>query len=252
MATTTQRNYRPRNDQTQKRNEYSVYARNMISMKIHLNMREIGDSTKLNLERKIVQRTEGKCIPEGYVRPDSVKIVTYSSGVIKMNLVEFQVVFECLICNPVEGQVVECTTKTITKAGIHAEVMTDRKFIPMKVFVARDHNYANHMFGDVKEDQTISVRIIGKRFELNDPYIVAIASLVDSGKEQLRLARPAAAAAQTKMAKPRITVLAEEAINLEDENEYVDPEETEMGVYPEANANADAPISIPTVQSNQL
>ena len=245
MATTTQRNYRPRNDQTQKRNEYSVYARNMISMKIHLNMREIGDSTKLNLERKIVQRTEGKCIPEGYVRPDSVKIVTYSSGVIKMNLVEFQVVFECLICNPVEGQVVECTTKTITKAGIHAEVMTDRKFIPMKVFVARDHNYANHMFGDVKEDQTISVRIIGKRFELNDPYIVAIASLVDSGREQSRLARPTAA--QTKMAKPRITLLAEEAINLnlEDEDEYVEPE---LEFNP---AEANAPISIPTVNPNE-
>jgi len=245
MATTTQRNYRPRNDPNQKRNEYSVYARNMISMKIHLNMREIGDSTKLNLERKIVQRTEGKCIPEGYVRPDSVKIVTYSSGVIKMNLVEFQVVFECLICNPVEGQVVECTTKTITKAGIHAEVMTDRKFIPMKVFVARDHNYANHMFGDVKEDQTISVRIIGKRFELNDPYIVAIASLVDSGREQSRLARPAAA--QPKMAKPRITLLAEEAINLnlEDENEYVEPE---LEFNP---VEANAPISIPTVNQNE-
>jgi hypothetical protein len=174
-----------------------------------------------------------------------VKIVTYSSGVIKMNLVEFQVVFECLICNPVEGQVVECTTKTITKAGIHAEVMTDRKFIPMKVFVARDHNYANHMFGDVKEDQTISVRIIGKRFELNDPYIVAIASLVDSGREQSRLASPTAA--QTKTAKPRITLLAEEAINLnlEDEDEYVEPE---LEFNP---AEANAPISIPTVNPNE-
>ena len=161
-----------------------------------------------------------------------------------MNLVEFQVVFECLICNPVEGQVVECTTKTITKAGIHAEVMTDRKFIPMKVFVARDHNYTNQMFGDVKEDQTISVRIIGKRFELNDPYIVAIASLVDSGKEQLRLARPANA--QPKMAKPRITLLAEETIHMEDEDEYVEPEQE-----PEQEEPNNAPISIPTLNTKQ-
>ena len=107
MATTTQRNYRPRNDQNQKKTEYSVYVRNMISTKIHLKMSEVGDSTKLNLERKIVYKTEGKCIPEGFVRPDSVKIITYSSGVVKMNLIEFQVVFECLICNPVEGQMVE-------------------------------------------------------------------------------------------------------------------------------------------------
>jgi DNA-directed RNA polymerase subunit E'/Rpb7 len=236
MATTTQRNYRPRPDPNQKKAEYSVYARNMISIKVHLKMSEIGDSTKLNLERKIVQRTEGKCIPEGYVRPDSVKIVTYSSGVIKMNLVEFQVVFECLICNPVEGQIVECMTKSITKAGIHAEVMTDRKFIPMKIFVARDHNYANRMFGDVKEDETISVRIIGKRFELNDPYIVAIASLMDSGKKP-PLGR------QQPQVKPRITVLEDAGENMEDADEYIEPEfEPEQG----ADENQ-APISIPTL-----
>jgi DNA-directed RNA polymerase subunit E'/Rpb7 len=213
-------------------------------MKFHLKMSEIGVSTKLNLERKIVQRTEGKCIPEGYVRPDSVKIITYSSGVIKMNLVEFQVVFECLICNPVEGQIVECTTKSITKAGIHAEVMTDRKFIPMKIFVARDHNYANRMFGDVKEDETISVRIIGKRFELNDPYIVAIASLMDAGKKQQPLGRH-------PQAKPRITVLDNAQDNMEDADEYIEPEEME----PESELirNADrAPISVPTLTNTNI
>ena len=111
---TTQKNYN-KNTQPQ-RNEYSVYARNMISTKVHLKMSEVGDATKQNLEKKIVHRTEGKCMPEGFVRPDSVKIISYSSGVVKMNLIEFQVVFECLICNPVEGQTVECTTKSITKA----------------------------------------------------------------------------------------------------------------------------------------
>jgi len=239
---TTQRNYRPRNDQNQKKNEYSVYARNMISTKIHLKMSEIGDSTKSNLERKIVQRTEGKCIPEGFVRPDSVKIVTYSSGVIKMNLVEFQVVFECLICNPVEGQTVECTTKTITKAGIHAEVMTDRKFIPMKIFIARDHNYANRMFGSVKENEQINVRIIGKRFELNDPYIVAIASLIDNGKERTAVHRSE---------KPRIKVLEDAALNIEDEEEYEEPEpepEPPLEDEDEGEEEVQAPISIPTVQ----
>jgi len=219
------------NPQQPQRNEYSVYARNMISIKIHLMMSEVGDSTKRNLERKIVHRTEGKCIPEGFVRPDSVKIVSYSSGVVKMNLIEFQVVFECLICNPVEGQVVECTTKSITKAGVHAEVMTDGRFIPMKIFLARDHNYSNRTFGNIKENDTISVRIIGKRFELNDPYIVAIASLVESGKDRRITA--------TAFAKPRITVLEDEGEDVEME-EYVE----EVMNEPEQPAN----ISIPTLR----
>ena len=227
---TTQRNYKPRSDQ---KPTYSIYARSMITAKIHLKMSEIGDSTRMNLERKIVHRTAGKCIPEGFVRPDSIQLITYSSGVIKMNMVEFQVVFECLICNPAEGHRVECITKTITKAGIHAEVVTGN-IIPMKIFIARDHNYANQAFGNIKENDVINVQIIGKRFELNDPYIVAIASLVDNNKKSNVVRQP-------NTAKPKITVTDEPVdADIEDEPEYVEEEE-------EINKEIKAPISIPTL-----
>lgn len=241
---TTQRNYRPRNDQPQKKNEYSVYARNMISTKVHLKMSEIGDKTKQNLETKIKRNIEGKCIPEGFVEPRTLKIVTYSSGVVKMNMIEFQVVFECSICNPVEGQIVECSTKTITKAGIHAEVVTG-EIIPMKIFVARDHNYANRQFGDIKEGENIKVRIIGKRFELNDPYIVAIASLVDNGKGLRNDQRHDQRNDQRNLKKPKITVLEDAASIIEDEDEYVEPEEDDG--QEEKDSELQAPISIPTL-----
>jgi len=164
--------------------EFGVYVRNMISMKIFMKMREIGKNTKGNLEKKVVEKTEGKCIPEGFIRPDSVRILSYSSGVVNLENIEFQVVFECLVCNPVEGMHVDCVVKTITKAGIHGEVVTEKGYVPLKIFVARDHNYSNKLFGQVKEGATVKAKIIGKRFELNDPYIVAIASLVDLGKER--------------------------------------------------------------------
>jgi DNA-directed RNA polymerase subunit E'/Rpb7 len=151
-----------------------------------------------------------------------------------MNMVEFQVVFECLICNPVEGQVVECTTKTITKAGIHAEVVTEKRTIPMKIFVARDHNYANRIFGSVKENELIQVRIIGKRFELNDPYIVAIASLIDS-KERTQQPK------KTIQQKPRITVLEDIALkNVEEDEDEIYEEEQD------AEGEIQVPISVPT------
>lgn len=241
---TTQRNYpRKRPAGEAHTTEYSVYVRNMISMKIHLKMSEVGDSTKMNLERKIVHRTEGKCIPEGYVRPDSVKMVTYSSGVIKMNMIEFQVVFECLICNPVEGMVVECATRTITKAGIHADVITDKGFLPMKVFVARDHNYSNRQFGSIKENTNIKVRIIGKRFELNDPYIVAIASLVDSGRKEQERERERG---YPPANMPKITVLPE---HLESDEEDAAVEEIE-GIISE-NPEEGADVSLPTARSKR-
>jgi len=239
---TTQKNYRPRNDQS-KPAEYGVYARNMISTKVHLKMSEVGDYTKQNLENKIKQRIEGKCIPEGFVEPRNIKIITYSSGVIKMNMVEFQVVFECSICNPVEGQIVECTTKSITKAGIHAEVVTGQ-IVPMKIFIARDHNYANSQFGDIKENEQIKVRIIGKRFELNDPYIVAIASLIERQSGRYDQGQ-----GQGKK-KPKITVLDDAVSDIEDEEEYAEPEEKEQEPEEgelELEPEAQAPISLPTL-----
>jgi hypothetical protein len=43
--------------------------------------------------------------------------------------------------------------------------------------VARDHHQGDKQFNDVAEGTTISVRVIGSRFELNDQYICVIATL---------------------------------------------------------------------------
>jgi DNA-directed RNA polymerase subunit E'/Rpb7 len=82
----------------------------------------------------IVSKTEGKCIVEGFIRPDSVRILTYSSGKVSTGMVEFQTTFECMVCYPVDGMLVECICKTITKAGIHAEVIDKQGNVPITVY----------------------------------------------------------------------------------------------------------------------
>ena len=94
-------------------------------------------------------------------------------------MIEFQVVFECLICQPVEGMLIDCKVKTITKAGIHAEVIDNEGNIPLTIFVARDHHISDKFFSNIKDNATIKVSTIGTRFELNDPYISVIAKLVE-------------------------------------------------------------------------
>jgi hypothetical protein len=75
---------------------------------------------------------------------------------------------------------IESTVKTITKAGIHAEVIDSDGIVPLTIFVARDHQYNDKMFGQAKENTKITVRVIGIRFELNDPFICVIAKLTDN------------------------------------------------------------------------
>jgi hypothetical protein len=161
----------------QERKIYGVYSKSILETKVILSITEIGKNIKPNLENKITSKISGKCIAEGFVKPSSVKVLNYSSGLLAADRIEYHVVFECMICMPVEGMLVECLAKTITKAGIHSQIIDDESNIPVTVFIARDHHHMDQRFQNVKEGDKITARVIGIRFELNDSFICAIATL---------------------------------------------------------------------------
>ena len=162
----------------------SVYSRCLITRNIVLPITAIGKNIKEVIEENIKSNFEGKCLVEGFIKPNSAKIITYSSGIIyRGSSVSFEVIFECEVCFPVEGMLVSCVAKNITKAGIRAESATDVP-TPVVVFIAKDHHYNIAHFNDVKEGDKINVRIIGQRFELNDKYVSIIGELVKPSVEK--------------------------------------------------------------------
>lgn len=210
--------------------EYDVYMKQMLSTKVFVRISDIGKNTKSNLEKLIVQKTEGKCIPEGYVRPRSVNVIKYSAGMINAGhakFVEFYVLYECFICNPVEGMTIDCKVTDLTMAGVHAVVDSDIPGKPLiEVFIARDHNFMNRKFADVKENDRLKVRIIGKRFELNDPCITVCALLVEGSQ------RPGQGGPGANRGKPKVMILDDdEDIDLEiDEDEYEQDKDQQSAV----------------------
>jgi hypothetical protein len=106
-----------------------------------------------------------------------MNIIQYSAGTLIRHSIVFNVVYECDISHPVEGMRLEAVTKITTKAGIHAEVKDDEGNVAIVVFVAKDHNNLNSSFHTVEAGHKIQVKVIGIRFELNDPYICVIATL---------------------------------------------------------------------------
>ena len=162
----------------------SIYSRCLITRNIVLPITAIGKNIKEVIEENIKSNFEGKCLVEGFIKPNSVKIITYSSGIIyRGSSVSFEVIFECEVCFPVEGMLVSCVAKNITKAGIRAESSTDVP-TPVVVFIAKDHHYNVAHFNDVKEGDKINVRVIGQRFELNDKYVSIIGELVKPSVEK--------------------------------------------------------------------
>jgi len=156
----------------------SIYSRSLITRSISIPIVNIGKNIQETIEKNIASNFEGKCIVEGFVKQGSTKIRTYSSGIIKATNIVFEVVFECQICCPVEGMLIQCTAKNITKAGIRAE-SSEETPSPVVVFITRDHNYTLPYFSSIKENDKFNARVVGQRFELNDKYVSIIADLVE-------------------------------------------------------------------------
>ena len=113
-------NTKPRNTDNAKKND--IYIESLLSKRISLPIISVGGDINHVISKQIILLTEGRCISNGYVKPKSVKIVTFSSGIVNSSNVIFDVVFQCLICCPVEGMIIECVAKDINKAGIRAEM----------------------------------------------------------------------------------------------------------------------------------
>jgi DNA-directed RNA polymerase subunit E'/Rpb7 len=154
----------------------SLYIKNIISKKLSVPIKYVGTNIAEILEQILSNNFEGKCCIEGYVKRGSVKIITFSSGTISGNCVIFTVVFEYLVCSPPQGMRISCAVKNITNAGILAHV-DEGEYSPLNIFIARDHHYNIPYFSELKESDTIMVRVMGQRFELNDPFVSVIGEL---------------------------------------------------------------------------
>lgn len=182
-----------------KKDVRTVYSPCQITKQIVLPICAVGKRLPQTLEEAIRNSVGGKCIVEGYVKSETVKILTYSSGTVRGENVVYDVVFNCQVCFPVAGMNLNCVVKNITKAGIRAE-SSEENPSPFVLFIARDHFFANHYFNSVEEGAKIVARVIAQRFELNDRYVSIIAELVEerehlgdkpnSEKKRLVLKRP--------------------------------------------------------------
>ena len=160
----------------QSKARYGIYTTILLTRKLEIPFRIIGRNVKDTLEHILSKIVEGKCMAEGFIRPGSVKILTYSNGYLYGKNAIFDVVYECQSCSLVEGVVFTCVIKNISLAGIRATLNEPKS--PVVVFIARDHHYDRADFTRLQEEEEIRVRVIGQRFEIGDNAISVIGELV--------------------------------------------------------------------------
>lgn len=174
-----------------KQRDVGLYATNMLSRRIYLDISEIGKNLFQLIQTKLKREYEGKCSIEGYIKHNSIRLVTTSAGHIVESNICYNVMFECLVCSPVEGMNINnCIILNVTKAGIRA-IINDDSENPLTIFIARDHHFDKNHFSTLIPDDIINVKVIGQRFEENDNTISIIATLIENKKKSKVILRKA-------------------------------------------------------------
>jgi DNA-directed RNA polymerase subunit E'/Rpb7 len=167
----------------EKKREVGLYAHNLLSRRIFLDINELGKNVFQLIQTKLKSEYEGKCSIEGFIKRNSIRLISTSAGHIVENDICYNITFECLVCCPVEGMNINnCIIQNITKAGIRATT-NETNENPLTIFIARDHHYDKKYFSSLSINDNINIKVIGQRFELNDNTISIIANLVDAKKK---------------------------------------------------------------------
>jgi DNA-directed RNA polymerase subunit E'/Rpb7 len=128
----------------------------------------------------ISTQIENKCTVDGFVHPNTCKILSHSSGVLQGPNVVFDVAYSCSVFLPCEGAILVCRVKSVTSAGILAGINGASVVNPVVVYILREHHASDSdkYFNSIRPDAVVRVKVIGHRFELNDKHVSVIGELI--------------------------------------------------------------------------
>jgi hypothetical protein len=153
----------------------NIYVNSLIHKRVCVPFSKIGNNMNEYFRKYSENYYEGKCHKEGYFKPFSTSIVSYTTGLLKSDTVIYDVVYSIDVCFPYENMEVVCKIKNITKIGIRGII--SEEYNPIILFISREHN-ATKNFDDYEEGHMIKVKIIGHRFEINDENISVIGEII--------------------------------------------------------------------------
>ena len=159
-----------------------LFISTKIKSSLSIEPKDLNNNLNKKIIKKIRQEVEGKCIKNGYVRKNSVKMVKRSLGQCLTSHFNGNIIFhiEYLVdlCNPLEGAIIECSIINSNKMGILAEILgVDDS--PLNILLAKQQHIDNDEFEDLREKDIIKIRVLGKRYEFGD-YQITIIGLLES------------------------------------------------------------------------
>jgi len=172
--------------QNQSASHNSLYHSTCLHRKLCIPFSEINFSRiEDHLRQMVSNDMDGRCIAEGFVKPGSCVLRSHSIGSLSAGNVRFELDVECMLCCPKDGAVINCVAKTVTQAGIRAHACMSPS--PVVIYISREMQDAVRtpqgpvpmQMDSIKPGDTMQIRVVGKRFELNDKHVSVIGELIN-------------------------------------------------------------------------
>lgn len=152
-----------------------IYLECILKEKIIIEAKNLNHKIDDYIQNYMKKKIENKCIDEGFVKEDSINIIDKSIGIIKNSRfygeVSYDVLYKAEICNPVPGNVIDCRVKFVNKLGLLGNNG------PLVIIVGRQFHKSSEILDNINVDDIVKVKIIAKKFSINDNEIKVIAKL---------------------------------------------------------------------------
>ena len=164
----------------------NLYAKQLVHKKIAIPFHDLQKNVEEMFMIYAKKFIINKCSKEGYISSKTFSVVSYSAGVTSASNIEYDVIFEFHVCLPSEGMTIDCKIESVTKIGIKAILSHDETENPIVVFASHLHNPTIFDHDDedddsenkFKEGNLIKVKVVGHRFEINDPSIYVLGEII--------------------------------------------------------------------------
>jgi len=160
-----------------------IYFKSVLHKKIIIYSKYLDENIDNYIHNFLKNKIEGKCVDEGYIKPDSIKIIKKSIGALLGSRftgdITYNILYTADISNPVIGNIIDCKVKFINKLGILGNNG------PITIIVSKQFHDSNDLINKIKEGDIIKVEVIAKKFYLNDTEIKIVAKLWDENKKEI-------------------------------------------------------------------
>lgn len=174
-----------------------IYTKQFVNKKITIPFAKLNGSVEKIFKEYAEKYIVGKCSKEGYISNSHIRVIEYSAPKCVSSNALYDVVYEFEIYNPYEGQELLTKVSNITKIGIKAVISTNSRVNPVTVFASRLHNedvvmkddnieleeQENNSNNIYSENDIITVKVIGYRFEINDPSVYILGKIIGKKKK---------------------------------------------------------------------